>query len=440
MNNSKKTKKALLSRIMTLVLCCAMLIGTTFAWFTDTAVTNVNKIQAGNLEVALLDKAGNDLENGSLSFKNKAGETDILWEPGATFETQQFKVVNKGNLALKFKIVMNGMDYLDSKLLEVIDFKIVDSNNKEITDGVILGTDANNKESSLYKIVATMNPMAGNVYQNESVSDMSITVLATQATSEYDINGNTYDEGATYPANPVVQSVTPDANGVYNISNAAELFWVAKQVNEEGNNFAGKTVKLTENIDLENQSWTPIGQTGGYYTSGTYFQGTFDGNEKTIYNLTVSEWKAGESADGAHYAAGLFGFIDQAGATIKNLTVDGATINGHHYAAVIAPYLSGSVTNCHVVNATVTCTHKNDNACGDKAGTVVGYVNNGSVTNCTAKDSTVKAGRDAGQIVGCATGANTAKVTDCTVDNVTVSATGDCTGANINNTIIGRTN
>ena len=62
------------------------------------------------------------------------------------------------------------------------------------------------------------------------------------------------------------------------------------------------------------------------------------------------------------------------------------------------------------------------------------------MTNCTAKESTVKAGRDAGQIVGCATGANTAKVTDCTADKVTVSATGDCTGANINDAIIGRTN
>ena len=87
----------------------------------------------------------------------------------------------------------------------------------------------------------------------------------------------------------------------------------------------------------------------------------------------------------------------------------------------------------------MTCTHANANACGDKAGTVTGYINSGSVKNCTASKCTVKAGRDAGQIVGAA---KETQVDSCTATDVTVSATGDCTdddaGKDIREEIIGR--
>ena len=45
--NSKSTKRALLTSVLAMVVCLAMLVGSTFAWFTDTATTGVNKIQAG---------------------------------------------------------------------------------------------------------------------------------------------------------------------------------------------------------------------------------------------------------------------------------------------------------------------------------------------------------------------------------------------------------
>ena len=59
MTNRKSTKRALLGSVMAMVLCLAMLVGATFAWFTDTASTGVNKIQAGNLDIEIkLDKSG----------------------------------------------------------------------------------------------------------------------------------------------------------------------------------------------------------------------------------------------------------------------------------------------------------------------------------------------------------------------------------------------
>ena len=121
MTNSKSTKRALLTSVLALLMCVAMLIGATFAWFTDTASTGVNKIQAGNLDVDIVDENNNSLDGKSLSFKDKDGKTDILWEPGATFNLDSFKIVNKGNLAFKYKVIINGVNG-NAKLLEAIDF------------------------------------------------------------------------------------------------------------------------------------------------------------------------------------------------------------------------------------------------------------------------------------------------------------------------------
>ena len=141
---------------------------------------------------------------------------------------------------------------------------------------------------------------------------------------------------------------------------------------------------------------------------------------------------------GKHYSSGLFGWLNHA--VVKNVNVDGATVSGNHNVAVIAGYLETSgctVSNCNVVNATIVAKHANGDACGDKVGVIAGHAGNAGVVveNCSAKDSTIVAGRDAGQIAGAA---KTANVIDCTASNVTVTAGGDCTGANVNEAVIGR--
>ena len=131
MTSSKSTKRALISSALAILMCVAMLIGTTFAWFTDTASTGVNKIQAGNLDVALEMKDGDNwvsAEGKTLTFKTKDNRAadQILWEPGCTYELPQLRVVNKGNLALKYKIQITGIQG-DAKLNEVIDWTINDA-------------------------------------------------------------------------------------------------------------------------------------------------------------------------------------------------------------------------------------------------------------------------------------------------------------------------
>ena len=210
------------------------------------------------------------------------------------------------------------------------------------------------------------------------------------------------------------------------IGSAESLFAFAKSVNEGNDSWKGQKVLLVDDIKL-NAVWTPIGQTGA-----TEFKGIFDGQNHTINNLKIdSSAKTDE-----HYSSGLFGWAES-GATIQNVKVDGATVVGNHNVAVIVGYTySSKITNCHVTNANIVCNHANDDACGDKCGIIGGYAGDESrFTNCSATNCTVKAGRDAGQVIGC--GYNKS-LKDCFATNVTVTANGDCTGANINNEIIGR--
>ena len=112
-----------------------MLIGSTFAWFTDTATVGVNTVQAGELKVQLV-AADSDTElTAPLSFRDLNGNTSIYWEPGTTFKTEGFRIRSDGNLALKFKIVLNGVTR-DAQLLEAIQFSIVkaDGTAVEISD------------------------------------------------------------------------------------------------------------------------------------------------------------------------------------------------------------------------------------------------------------------------------------------------------------------
>ena len=108
MNESTKTKKALRGSLFALFLCIILLIGTTFAWFTDTASTGVNKIQAGNLDVEL--EYSTDCTTWKTADQNTQMFNDnTLWEPGHT-EVVYLRVKNAGNLALKYNIATNSYD------------------------------------------------------------------------------------------------------------------------------------------------------------------------------------------------------------------------------------------------------------------------------------------------------------------------------------------
>ena len=211
MNNRKATKRALLTSVMALVMCVVMLVGTTFAWFTDTVTANVNTIKAGKLNVELLDKDGNSVEGQTLKFLqmdengNIQPNANILWEPGATYQLPKLTIKNNGNLALKYKINVSGAKVAAGapagslKLLDVLEWTYeVGGRAYALNSDKSLGVG----EADTLVIKATMDKNANNDYQGMAIEGIAITVYATQDTVEYDSNGNTYDKDAAYPTYP----------------------------------------------------------------------------------------------------------------------------------------------------------------------------------------------------------------------------------------------
>ena len=202
MKTRNSTKSKLLSSVIALVLCVSMLIGATFAWFTDTASTGVNKIQAGNLDVQLLDATtGESLEGKTLSWQKASGHEgeEVLWEPGCTYKLQPIVIKNAGNLSLKYKITITGIQG-SAKLNEAIDWTIVekDANGNELSTA--LGADHTLAPGAFntLTIQGTMRTDAGNEYQGLSIDGIGITVYATQKDAENDSFDNTYDQNAGY--------------------------------------------------------------------------------------------------------------------------------------------------------------------------------------------------------------------------------------------------
>ena len=204
MSNKKMTKRALMTSVLAIVMCLVMLIGSTFAWFTDTASTGVNKITAGNLHVQIQNEKGDSIdtlewvkENGDVI----ANQESILWEPGCTYLLTPFKIVNTGNLALKYKIVITGLDG-DSKLLDVIKFtyKTADGTEFDMSkEGHLTASGTDGAATKMITVSAHMDEAAGNTYMDKELNNVRFTVYATQDTVENDSYGNTYDKMAEYP-------------------------------------------------------------------------------------------------------------------------------------------------------------------------------------------------------------------------------------------------
>ena len=259
----KSKKSALLLSFTSLLLCFAMLAGSTFAWFTDTASTGVNKIVSGNLKVDII-RANSDSHIETLSFTKAAGAEgeDLFWEPGCRYLTEGFRIANKGNLALKWKAQVNkgttAANEKNADLLDVIDFYVVTKTADGVETAVAIENftgklAANVGKSETYYIKGVMQTTAGNDYQNLTLDGISITVYATQDTVENDSFDNKYDENAQYPDVDVV-TVTPDTIPSPFKANTAYFF--------EAGNYGEQHFVIT---DKENV--TLIGKSGAKFDS-----------------------------------------------------------------------------------------------------------------------------------------------------------------------------
>ena len=380
---NKSTKHALLASVLSIVMCFAMLISSTFAWFTDEVKSGVNKIVAGNLNVELYHSNGNvaeeKVDEGTNLFVDKNGNA-ILWEPGAMVY-ENFTVKNEGTLALKYKLTMNVSNFNTIKdtgksLKDVLKVAVIEGAFKDdrtaaqaltfdktladfVKEGELAADDAG-KAGKTYAIVIYWEPSdTDNDYNlnngKESSDgeplfiDLGVNLTATQASSEKDSFGDDYDSSTVWLGG-VDTTWYDESKDTFTIDSPDKFAGFAKLVNDK-TDFAGKSITLNCDVDLADIEWTPIGSK----EDKIYFTGTFDGNNKTISGLNI--------ASGDYVS--LFGAIKDA--TVKNLTVKGS-VNGENGAGIVARMESGTIENC--------VSYVNVSSSG-KAGGIVCLTNNG---------------------------------------------------------------
>ena len=271
MKNSKSTRRALLTSALALLMCVTMLVGATFAWFTDTASTGVNKIQAGNLDVKLMYST--DMRTWKeATDQTKLFDDNALWEPGYT-QVVYLKVVNAGKLALKYQVSTNSYDlergknaagdlfYID-KYLKI---GLAETNAVFTDRSAALAAIANSEktlakelpitnswvtlnsgaESDPFAVVLYMPTTVGNEANNvqswrkPSVKGLGLVVNATQATVEKDSFDNTYDEKAS-----TVLSATSFSSGTHEVTENMQANGRFGAVQAE------KTAQFTINADV----------------------------------------------------------------------------------------------------------------------------------------------------------------------------------------------
>ena len=225
------TKRALLLSALSLVICVAMLVGTTFAWFTDSVTSGRNQIVAGNLDVELEYWDGDSFEK--VDSTTKIFNDNALWEPGYT-EVAYLKVSNLGSLALKYQLNVNVFGEVIGKTKGGADIKLSDhlvfavNEIDEATVGTYTrdtamaaagtekGLKAYNGDSKpldpkdgtndedFVALIIYMPTTVGNEANHNGTDvpsiEMGVNLLATQYTAEEDSFGSDYDSNATYPA------------------------------------------------------------------------------------------------------------------------------------------------------------------------------------------------------------------------------------------------
>lgn len=470
MNNKRATKRALLTSVMALVMCVVMLVGTTFAWFTDTASTGVNKIQAGNLDIQLLMRTTD--ERGNTYYKNIGDSHDVifggenslvaqnnnqntLWEPGKT-QVAYLAVRNAGNLALKYNIILN---VKDEGLIGALDYVIVPQGTlfgddvcrenvaswndvkvgaTKLTAGTFtaapngcLDEIAHDKtktnETEYFALVVHMDENAGNTYMNKSVS-IDMKVVATQAAAEFDSFNNQYDEDAPLDFEPVA---TADE------LKAAAAAGKNVQLTQDVTLMDAVTFKNAVTIDLNGKTLTSSLNSNGYSlvtkANATIVNGTYKGTGTArgigaygnlkMSHVTVdvagqvgvacstgdSQYTIEDSTIKGGYA--LCNFSNNATINVSNSTLEGKTTGLYHNG-------SNSGLNLTVTGTKINAGNNGTDATGvyisgSTATKAAGGYQKASFTDCTIK------GNAAVEV----------KYTDLTLNNCTVIATVDSANA-----------
>ncbi len=246
MAKKNASKKALLMSALSILLCLSMLVGSTFAWFTDTASTGVNTIVAGNLDIALYEgeQTVADGKVTKVEYKDevttatKLFDDKALWEPGHT-EVAYLKVENKGSLALKYQLKINVVNEVvgtsvlgnEIKLSEILKYDVIEQDTaplyatrddartaaaaeaKGLATETITGNMAAGAPAKYLAIVVYMPTDADNKANHKTGTtppsiQLGVNLVATQVENEKDSFDENYDKGALYPPMPEMLDLT----------------------------------------------------------------------------------------------------------------------------------------------------------------------------------------------------------------------------------------
>ena len=477
MTSRKSTKRALVSSALAIIMCVAMLIGATFAWFTDTASTGVNKIQAGNLDVKVEYAKEKMNDDGTLAGEltdwtpidnaTNVFDPNALWEPGRT-EYVVFRITNNGNLALKYKLSLetlaqkpgtnkageefyladylcasakvnvgpgeigSGVSSLGAFMTKLNDLgvagvkNVLDPEYHPLTDATVNGTLLPGKTNCVPMAIwmpTSVGNEANAISPDKAATiDFGINVVATQDTVESDSFNNQYDADAPLDFEPV--------------STADELKAAATN---------GKNVQLTQDvtltdaltfdnavtIDLNGKTLTSSLNSNGYslvtYADATIVNGTYKGTGTArgiaacrnlkMRNVTVD-------------VAGQVGVA--CSAADRQYTIEDSTIKGGYALCNFNNNATINVSNSTLEGMTTGFYHNGSNSGLNLTvtGTKINAGNNGTdATGVYISGST--ATRDAGgyqkaSFTDCTVKGNAAievKYTDLTLNNCTVTAT-----------------
>ncbi len=332
MTKTKSTKRSLLSSVLALFLCVAMLAGTTFAWFTDSVTAQNNVIKSGNLDVEF------DYWNGT-EWKTVKDASDILagdrWEPGYT-DVAYLRFRNAGSLALKYQLGVNIVSETAGKTAEGVEFLLSDYIYYDVAEGVNGETDAYATREDAMAIATETTLISENygkqgtlaakseyvylamvVYMPKTVGneanhngtdipqiDLGINILATQTEAELDAFGDDYDKDAWHPEMKVY--------------NAGDL--------QAAINNGATEIVLMDDITLTESIVIPAAAATTFSMRSTPVPTVINLNGKTINNANgyVFESQGHLVIDGNGTVTGLGGIRAKAGTV---------TINGGNYYA-----------------------------------------------------------------------------------------------------------
>ena len=354
MTNLKTTKRALFSSVIALLVCFTMLLGTTFAWFTDSVTSANNIIKSGNLDVEMFWAEGT--EDPATAAWEDASETAIFdydnWEPGYV-DVKHVQIKNNGTLALKYqvRIMANGEV---SDLSDVIDVYYVDpaqaiTDRAQLTADNYLGTltavlagldeTASGKleaeEAHTITLALKMQESAGNQYQNKSIgTDFSVIVLATQATAEDDSFDDQYDADATFAA---------ELNNFKAVlANAQAGDTVTLNLTHDAYLAAGEVMIAPEGVDIVvNGNGHTI-----YADKATHVIAGKQDTDIVIKDLTI----VGKTTDDAIISQNN-GVGDPVNIVMENVKVNLTDITGINWPVCLGGTGTATLTNCEITGA-----------------------------------------------------------------------------------------